>query len=299
MGVIGVDSPHGTDKLPSYEGKDPFFQEEPWCVYCHSRPAAGLRCCSGCHTAWYCNQTCQKAHYVSGHKEICLLVAQDVKRVKKYAAPLRKMRVNDVLEDYFETQVGDFGQCPKTQMYLAARHALMDTYETAASEVKIQEVYEKALFHALAVLRLDAEDGIETRYVAPFILLNLHPDDDAFDFIRYWMKVSGQETTEEFWVRLQSEEGEWTYPREKDCRFLNIYQEVPAANEHNVPLAFLMAILIIKLRIVATYDATCRSIDLAFQTTGGRRIHMIQNAVKDIFLGDRVKIIENQRQQVE
>jgi hypothetical protein len=209
------------------------------------------------------------------------------------------MCVNSVLEDYFETQVSDFGNCPETQMYLATRHALIDTYETAALEVKIREVCEKALFHALAVLRLDAGDGIETRYVTPFILLNLHRDDDAFDFIRYWMKITGQETTEEFWIRLQTQEGEWTYQREKNCRFLDIYQEVPTANEHNVPLAFLMAILIIKLRIVATYDATCRSIDLAFQTTGGRHIHMIQNAVKDILLGDRVKMIENQRQQVE
>ena len=55
------------DKVPSYEGKDWRVNEVPWCASCHERPASGLMGCARCHTAWYCNRECQKAHYKS-HK---------------------------------------------------------------------------------------------------------------------------------------------------------------------------------------------------------------------------------------
>ena len=72
---------------------------------------------------------------------------------------------------------------------------------------------------------------------------------------------------------VQSQEGEWIDPRNKNCRFLDIWDEFPNVNDRDVPLSFLVVLLIIKCRIVATYDATCISIDLAFR--GGQRIQAV------------------------
>lgn len=141
------------------------------------------------------------------------------------------------------------------------------------------------------------------RFVTPFILLYLNRDDDAFDFIRYWEKADfmrGEESIAELLRRhARSREGEWLYPREKNCRFLDFFEECPAANDKDVPLAFLVALLIIKLRLDAGYDATCQSIDLAFATTGGEHIQEVQVAVREMLIDSSVVDIDRQRQQVE
>ena len=141
-------------------------------------------------------------------------------------------------------------------------------------------------------------------YGTPFILLYLNRDDDAFDFIRHWVKVGVIRDSDGF-VELmrrhvQSKEGEWFFPRQKDSRFQDIFEEIPEASDQNVLLAFLVALLIIKLRLVAAYDAACESIDLAFdETTGGQRIREVKGAVREMLIDESMVNISSQRQQVE
>lgn len=295
------------EKEPSYEGIDLCLQEIPWCATCHSRPEAGLLCCSRCHTAWYCNSNCQRAHYKSGHKQICLAVAKDLKKVEQLAIPLRNTPFDDDPEpqNIFETQIGRFSLGEQTRTYMFSRHELVESYFHAAFDVEIKEVWEKALFHALVLLREDASDPRGMMFVTPFILLYLNRDDDAFDFIRYWVNVTfivdNQESVMELMGRhFQSKEGECFFPQEKNSRFQDIFEACPKSNEQDVLLAFLVALLIIKLRLIAAYDATSKSIDLAFdETAGGHHIQEVKDAVKTMLIDEKVVNINSQRQQVE
>jgi hypothetical protein len=65
-------------------------------------------------------------------------------------------------------------------------------------------------------------------------------------------------------------------------------------------LVLLVAVLIIKLRLVAAYDVTRKSIDAAFEeTTGGQFIHEVKPAVTEIHLYENVVNIDSQRKQIE
>jgi hypothetical protein len=198
--------------------------------------------------------------------------------------------------------VGNFGQWEATQVYLTVRKDLMKVYMGAAFEPQSKVLYEKALYHALEIQRLDSHKSSEVRYMTPFMLVNLHRDDDAFDFIRCWLNTDLSRQLDRVAVAMRhfaSKEGDWIYPREKNCRFLDIFDECPDVDNRDAPLSFLMALLIIKLRIVATYDATHRSIALAFDTTGGERIQEVQESVQEWLVDERLVNIDRQRQQVE
>ena len=173
------------NKRPSYEGIDCGFHEEPRCAWCFSRPEQRLLCCSRCHTAWYCNISCQKGHYAQ-HKVVCLPLARNLKKVEQLAIPVRYMRhdfgfddIDDEPEDFFETQIGGFSQWDETRAYLSFRRNLVGAYVGAAYAAEFKGNYEKALYHALEVQRLNAGGELNARYNTPFILVNLQRDDDA------------------------------------------------------------------------------------------------------------------------
>ena len=107
--------------------------------------------------------------------------------------------------------VGFFNQVLRTEPFMTARGDYMETYVRAGHASDIKDVWEMALFHALELLRLDASGSTDALYVTPFILLNLHRDDDAFGFIRYWTKINivGEESIlEEMYRHIHSQEGE-------------------------------------------------------------------------------------------
>ncbi|GAX27806.1 hypothetical protein FisN_13Hu087 [Fistulifera solaris] len=293
-------------ELPSYEGKDTHVQDTPWCAACHSRPVKGLLCCARCRTAWYCNRSCQKAHYKE-HQDICLCLSKDQEHVEKLAIPLRSLRrddddSDDEPENVFEMQVGAFGQQEVTLPYMNSLRSLVTSFVVAAHEADIKQVWETTLAHALELQRLDAIGPQDIRCMTPFMLLNLNRDDDAFDFMRHWMKIDDHnfdvQTT--LMIRYAAvQKGQWIYPRKTNSRFLDIFQECPDANDQNVPLGFLLALLAIKCRLLATYDVTCKSIDLAFATTGGKLIQEVQSEVTKMLFNETLMNIESQREQVE
>jgi hypothetical protein len=287
------------DKQPSYEGKDPRLQDVPCCATCHSRPVAKLMCCSRCKTAWYCSKECQLADYESSHKSLCVSIARILKRVEQVTVPLRSTIIDVFLEpqNFFVSQVGLFGQFYQAHEYLTARRYLVDLYAQAAHIAETKSVWERALSHALELMRLDYRDVVGTRSVIPFILLNLNRDDDAFDFIRYWTKIDLDDRSKLFDLmnrHFVSQEGDWIYPRNQNCRFMDVFEECANVTDQKAPLPFLVALLIIKCRIVATYDITCESMDLAFGTPNGQRIQEVQSAVKELLLDEALMNIQSQ-----
>jgi hypothetical protein len=288
-----------------YEGKNPFLQKEPWCANCHSRPDAGLLLCSHCSTAWYCNKTCQKKHFRAHHKSICKDISKHLHSVKQEAQRLRKtpFGTDRARQNVFETQAGYFSQGEQTDHYMSARESLTQSYFDAALDVHIQSVWEKALFEALATFRLDvAADAEEIWFIIPYILLYLDRDDDVLAFIRHLTQVDAEQNMEELVRRhIESHEGEWIFPSEKDCRFLDIFEQRSNANDYSLPIHILVPLLLIKLRLVATYDSIKKAIEVVFETTGGQRIQVVRDRVTDMLMERSLQNlnIDAQREQID
>lgn len=69
---------------------------------------------------------------------------------------------------------GAFGQQQETLPYMAALRSLVKTFVQVAHAAEIKYVWEKALFHALELQRLDAIAPLDVRCLTSFILLNLY-----------------------------------------------------------------------------------------------------------------------------
>lgn len=227
--------------------------------------------------------------------------------MKESAAPLRNTPFGDDSrrQNIFETQIGLFRDDHITHRYMVARRQLVESYFHAASAVDVKEVWEKALYHALVQLREAITDPRGMIYVTPFILLNLNRDDEAYDLVRYWVSVycvwTTRPMTEIMSRHVESKEGEFFYPRTKNGRYQDLFEEYPAAvDEQDMLMVFLVTLLIIKLRIVAAYDAACASLDLVFhETTGGRLIQEVRCTVADMIIDERLVNIDSQRRQID
>ncbi len=142
--------------------------------------------CSRCQVAWYCSAACQREHYAEKHRVICMNITKAKKRVEQEK---HKLLLSNP-ENVFETETGNFWGMPEMKAYMKATFALAEAYTAAASACDVKEVWEKALFHFLEHLRLGAPDCMGARFRTPFfLLLNLHRDDDACNFIDYSMQI--------------------------------------------------------------------------------------------------------------
>ncbi|GAX21869.1 hypothetical protein FisN_30Hu070 [Fistulifera solaris] len=286
------------DRLPMYEGKDPFLREEPCCLHCFKTPDTKLVKCSRCQIAWYCNETCQKEHFPK-HRDFCKHVSECHIKVQLMKEYLR----SEPQESVFETDIGNFWGREDTIPFMQSTFMLASWYFVAAHESDIREVLEKALFVLLEHLRLGVLDEREARWRAPFFLLSLNRDDDAYSFIRYWVRFKEllDLDQDDFQIPdnyLNSKEGDWIYPRETDCRYLDVFQDIWSnENAQETELAFLVALLIIKLRIVAAHDAAKFSIELALGGVAGQRIQEVQPAIEEMVIRQDADV-EGQREQV-
>lgn len=165
---------------------------------------------------------------------------------------------------------------------------------------QVKSVWETTLALYLEHLRLGAIDVLAARFRVPFVLLFLNRDDEACGFMRYWMQLDTSIDPDVVYdIHVGTKKGDWIYPREPDCRYTDInLLEIATIENERISAPFLVALAIVKLRIVAAHDATCKSIELAFSEKGtaGQRIHQVQSIVKDMLIRADVDV-ESQRQQ--
>lgn len=290
-------------KKPYYDGKDTELQEKPYCLGCRYQNMhyeifeRATKRCSRCNVAWYCSRQCQKNHF-KHHRQLCNQIETDIQCVEFAADPLRNFVVpgedNAVAENLLETRVGDFGSFD-TQEYLQQHATLAKSYWDAAYDSEVKEVWEKSLFHYLEILRLDAKHRGEARFRVPYILLYLNRDDDAFAFIRYWLQFDDLDYGEVLSRHRRSRPGDWLYPIQHNCRYLDMLEECPKMEEQKVIEPYLMALVIIKMRIVASHAAVSRELDFVFQQTVGKRIQEVRSLVQEMLVGSD---LANQNQQL-
>jgi hypothetical protein len=286
---------------PLYDGKDHNLKPEPYCFACRHYGnrivVASLQRCSRCQVAWYCSSECQKKHFQL-HRKLCKRIEDERNRVDTEAIPLRTFvdpwQDNAVAENIFETRIGEFGELDETEKYLKACAKLAKSYWMAAYDCEVKEVWEKALFHYLELLRLDEMNGFNTKFRVPFILLYLNRDDDAYAFIRYCLQYDDLDPDEILVKHKHSREGDWIYDVEENCRYRDIFEECPNIDDVDLPGPHIVALAIIKLRIFEAHYAVSRTLDFVFKKSNGKRIQEVRPLVQDMLLDRNVDIDDQQ-----
>jgi hypothetical protein len=210
--------------------------------------------------------------------------------------PKTKKRVQDEAEilrsspegNAFEIEVGNFWSVPRALPYLEATHDLARLYWGAATQSHdAKEVWELCLYHHLEHPRLGILDRYGTRLQVPFVLLSLNRDDDASTFIHTWIYLDSAIASKVTAVRENwpSSEGEWVYHRQPGCRYSNVIEGM-TRNPHEVKTAFLVALAIIKLRIVAAHEAAVRFFDRALKEKCVRRTDEEYAMIKELIRED-------------
>ena len=72
---------------------------------------------------------------------------------------------------------------------IGARYALGEHILAEAHLQDVKFLYEQGLAHYMELLRLCHGDNMGVRFEVPFILLSLNRDQDAYDFIKWWMTI--------------------------------------------------------------------------------------------------------------
>lgn len=156
---------------------------------------------------------------------------------------------------------------PDTRSYIRARTALFKKQQAIAEQIQTHDAWTAVFDHHLGMLRLCAFDQTGLRLATPFLLLRLNRDDDAYCFCRHWLKsnplIPGIENTRE---------RDWIYPREENSRFRDITQE---GGEQGLSclcdISSLVALAVIKMRLVAMYDALMQNVE-AFAATNSSQL---------------------------
>lgn len=229
--------------------------------------------CSRCKLARYCSRDCQRADYQE-HKEQCKGIADLTKEVRKLRAELEDIDVsmNGAKENLFETHVGIFWGIIETRDYCRARNHLSNIIEHMAHWYEIKMLLEESLKHKLSLLRLNVSDNMGLRSDVPFTLLKLNRDRHCMAFIVHWLKRDGNENHQELERRHSaSNDGDWLYGdvEGEDILYQDVH-DITGRREFSFDLNFMMAVLIIKLRLIKKYEEDVKQSERFKQTTASQ-----------------------------
>lgn len=94
-----------------------------------------------------------------------------------------------------------------------------------------------------------------------------------------------------------SKEGDWIYPRDTDCRYLDPFPHIANIDPEVVILPFLVVLFTIELRMVAARDSAVYSVEVALEGTAGQHIQQVQSEIKEMLICQDIDI-ESQRDQI-
>ena len=153
----------------------------------------------------------------------------------------------------------------QTRTYMRARMALCKQQQTVAEQIQTRHAWSVVIDHHLDMLRLCASDNMGLRLPTSFLLLRLNRDDDSYCFCRHWL---GRERSNNEGHAGNTHEGDWIYPREANSRFRDVTQDV---GEQFREISFFLALAVIKMRLVAMYDARLQEVE-AFADTSSSEL---------------------------
>jgi hypothetical protein len=138
------------------------------------------------------------------------------------------------------------------------RMAMITKLTDLAHESQTKEAWTLVAGHYQECLRLNLSDNNGLRFEFPFVLLRLNRDDDAYCFCRYW--VTYDDWDDERGTHSSSNEGDWIYPKQEGCHYLDVFKDCAEVNDGG-NLWALLAFAVIKMRLVAVFEARTRTLD--------------------------------------
>lgn len=229
--------------------------------------------CSRCKLVRYCGRKCQRADFQE-HKEECMAISRAMKEVRKLQAQLEYIEpiLGGPKENMFETSVGHFWGLPDTRDYCRARNHLSNCIEHLAHWYEVKMVIEESLKHKISLLRLNMSDNMGLRSDVPFTLLKLNRDGHCMAFITHWMERYENEDDDEIEIiHSASTEGDWLYGDVEGEDIL--YQDVhfiSGRGNFTFDLNFMMAVLIVKLRLIIKHEHDVKQLKIFERTIAGR-----------------------------
>jgi hypothetical protein len=170
--------------LGDYGPPIPFDVSHGLITGCHICPQQNnLSRCSACKVAYYCSPDHQAADR-PGHKVFCKGIQKIIFVLGKDEAALRAHPGDiDTPANAFSTAVGKFWSYIGTRNYMKSRNELVH----ALVRVNTKAAVEAALEHTLGILRLNPQDPMCVRSIAPWLFLRLQRDQECYDFCKWWV----------------------------------------------------------------------------------------------------------------
>lgn len=144
--------------------------------------------------------------------------------------------------------------------------ALISKLTDLALKTQTLEAWTLVAEHYQECLRLNLSDNNGLRFAFPFVLLRLNRDDDAYCFCRYW--ITYDDWDDERGTHSSSSEGDWIYPKEEGCRYLDVFKDCEEVKDRG-DLWSLLAFAVIKMRLVAVFESRTKTFEAASASRGG------------------------------
>ncbi|KAI1331850.1 hypothetical protein F5Y16DRAFT_245206 [Xylariaceae sp. FL0255] len=159
------------------------------CYVEHCIMRTQLLLCTACRAVKYCSPEHQRSDWPR-HKSQCKLIKPARDELSRLEAKLRADYAEENgdpdLDPFTDPECrGRFWFIPETRPYMQARHDVM----SATLNIRSGEALEAALDHCLEMLQLCRGDNLGVRDQIPPLMLRLGRDQEAYDFIRWYMDV--------------------------------------------------------------------------------------------------------------
>ncbi|KAK8244432.1 hypothetical protein HDK90DRAFT_408006 [Phyllosticta capitalensis] len=157
---------------------------KPSCQVCG--PQERLLRCSACKAVSYCGQEHQAADRPQ-HKKQCKEIKNNRLKLEREEAEMRAKPDDMFLpQPIFEKGVGNFWGILDTRDYMRARCGVVNSLVATNTF----EGLSLAMEHTMDMLRLCRSDNLGMRTLVPAVLLRLGKEQECYDFIKWWEKIS-------------------------------------------------------------------------------------------------------------
>ena len=293
-----------------------------YCVECHTQE--NLTLCSRCNLFSFCkNKPCleKRSDFISscGHF-LCKMISQELEEVRKEESIFQLTTENDVIlygapENPFLNSVGDFDMIDGARYYLSSLELLYKLQAHVAHFTNSRRAWLASNETSMELLRLCRRDRLGARFLVPFQLLHLNRDDECYSFCKHWILLANYSSSDEFndyreELHRKSKKGDYLYPGNevivngliynddnmkypiRGCRFNDIIEIFPRDHHPRSSwsqITCIVAICLIKMRIIAIAQASKRLLSEFKSTDGGKLIEQVQTILEDFVVGPEMQ----------
>lgn len=213
---------------------------KPCCAVCQTSrdSATTLSRCAACKSIFYCS----REHQIQdrdAHKSQCNAIKRSQAALDREETRLRN-HPGDLMTPsnlFGEEHAGHFWGILETRTYMRNRYAVVE----ALLKIKTYAAVDAAHTHLMDMLRLCRGDNMGLRSVVPAVKLRLGRDQEAYDFVKWWI-TTGKESDYDW--------GNLDLPF-LDVRNADVCEDIPShLLSRYVDLSHAVAVILIKVRLL-------------------------------------------------